>query len=660
MSYELLTSPYYGTYEYFGVDTGSVTPRRIGMSSSGSHVIGYDYGSSNPLKTWRWSPGSGFEYIPLPIGETDIDLISVSGDGNVICGNANDTLQVFRWIDGVGITLSGFLSPDGDTMYQVNWEEGTKSISDDGSTIIGVGTKTSTGGTEYPWYWTVAGGLQEIPLPPSSTGAEPYNVSDDGQYIFCYVFFSTYETWGRWSVANGWELMTVPVGHLVTGELPRITPDGSIAVGTLYIGAYNTSKTPFRWTVASDTVDMIPGLPTGYLYGSTVTGVSDDGNTLVGNSWPNTIYNNPVVPWYWTSTGGTVLVSSELAKLKLYANPSYVAVYFVSLSSDGKIVNLDYGAGRYYLDTQRTIWNQDKFAVVATYDIGVYGYELVGYHESRDGLISCCHAYGLPPTFDDYLVYMVQETYSDTEYVTLKSTVEELLERADLQPTQYDTSALTPVTKPVRAMAVSQITSIRNVLEMLMGVYYFEVKVSDKIYFSLRGGSPAAVINEVDLSVTKDGVTPLFQKSDIELSSQVSIGYINVLADCNNDIQISDRLVSVLNNTVDAIEIPIGLIPSEAKGLADSVLLDRASSLVTSTVVLPEFYPELEPTDVIIIQDKQGSSYRFRILKKSDVYPQVTLELIMDDATILETGYTSDDYAATSTVEVAADTELAQ
>jgi hypothetical protein len=238
----------------------------------------------------------------------------------------------------------------------------------------------------------------------------------------------------------------------------------------------------------------------------------------------------------------------------------------------------------------------------------------------------------------------------------LADVVSSLSLRSGLTASQIDVTSLqgSPQTT-VRGMAITQITSTRSVIEMLMQAYFFEAHVRDKIYFVFRGGSSVETIDFDDMGATEseDPETfQLIQGNDIEFPAQVSVTYANWLDDYQNDTQESDRLVSAAERSVSAVQLPLALIPSEAKTIANKLVLDQYVSLVSSTVRLLGEYGNVEPTDIITPTDKDGNTYRMRVVDVLDNYPVFDLSVVMDNATILtHTATTSSDYEPTLVVE---------
>lgn len=240
--------------------------------------------------------------------------------------------------------------------------------------------------------------------------------------------------------------------------------------------------------------------------------------------------------------------------------------------------------------------------------------------------------------------------------------VSRLCLRAGLTADQFDVTALSSITTEVCALAISQIAPTRSVLERLMTRHFFEMTVSDKIYFRPRGGSTVRTIEYEELAAAEVGDTmpePLAIRlmNDIELPARIAISYHNLDNDHQVDTQHSDRLISSVSETVDDVQIALGMTPAQAKGVADTMLLDQATALIGTSLHLLGEHAVLEPTDVIRVNDKDGSSFRLRLVKKTDRYPLITFDAVLDDPSVLFTqGITSTDYTSSTTVVGPVDT----
>lgn len=243
----------------------------------------------------------------------------------------------------------------------------------------------------------------------------------------------------------------------------------------------------------------------------------------------------------------------------------------------------------------------------------------------------------------------------------LKTVVELLCERAGMPSGSYDTSALAVITKPVRSIAISQVGAPRATLEDLMRSHYFGCYVTDKLYFVPRGGASVATIPFGDLGAYASSPgepLALHWGNELELPATVSISYANVDGDYNTATEESDRLLTSQGST-SAVTLAMGMTSAEAKGVANTAVADSVASLLTSTISIPSSYSRLVPSDVVTVQDKDGSSYRMRINKRTDADGLLTLEVVGDDAQAYQdVGISSTDYTPSATVAAPSDTVL--
>jgi len=244
----------------------------------------------------------------------------------------------------------------------------------------------------------------------------------------------------------------------------------------------------------------------------------------------------------------------------------------------------------------------------------------------------------------------------------VQDVIDHLLLRTGLQTAQYDTSALSAITTQVRALAISQVSNARTVLEMLCATYHIEAVVSDKIYFRPRGGAPAATIDWEDLGAglgTDADPLPLRLANELEIPAQMAITYANIDADHQTDTQYSDRLLTGQQST-SAVQLPLAMTPSEAKALSDAMLFDKAVQALTTTVALDVTHAALEPSDVLLITGEDASTYRMRVIKRKEAEGVITLDCVQDDATVFtQAGTTDTGYTAQTTVAATPNTTFA-
>lgn len=253
-----------------------------------------------------------------------------------------------------------------------------------------------------------------------------------------------------------------------------------------------------------------------------------------------------------------------------------------------------------------------------------------GVGELRDGLIGNCL------------------TYAEAQAA--------IFERCGLTPDQYDVTDLASISREVCSFPWSDVSPGREPTERLMTSGYYELTVSDKIYCRVRGGAPVATIEYEELGATDGSQDPgdpldITLQSDDELAAKTALTYSNLSNDYQDDTQESDRLISAREGTVNQVGLAMGLYPSEAKAIANTMTKDAVIALVTSKISVLGHHAAIEPTDVTLVKGPNEETYRFRWMHKDDSFPLIGADLVLDDANVLdEVGITDLDYANSTTV----------
>jgi hypothetical protein len=246
-------------------------------------------------------------------------------------------------------------------------------------------------------------------------------------------------------------------------------------------------------------------------------------------------------------------------------------------------------------------------------------------------------------------------------FAPLPDTIDELMQRCGYSPDECDTSGLDSITRPVRGMALGQVTNTRSVLETLQTAFFYEPSKSDKIYFRQRPLDAIVSIPFDDLGAAPDAVNDeeplaLIVGNEMEVPAQVSLSYANTLSDYNVATEHSDRLLTG-QETNQVVQIGLGMLPPEAKGVVDALLFDQIASLTRGTIRLPLKYAYLEPGDVFTATNQDGRQYRLRSQTKRDNLTIIEHECTLDDATaLISSQITSGDYALTEDVRQIAPT----
>lgn len=241
--------------------------------------------------------------------------------------------------------------------------------------------------------------------------------------------------------------------------------------------------------------------------------------------------------------------------------------------------------------------------------------------------------------------------------------VSKLMLRAGYAAAQFDVTALESITKPVRGLAIGRLTNTRSVLELLARTHWFTwQKRGFQIVFLPRVEDVAASIPFDDLGVSTSATsdrTPLeFQfASELELPAQVSVTYPNVLNDYQPDTQLSDHFLSQ-QQSVENIELAVGMTPTEAKAVADAIQIERLAAMGKTTVTVPLKWLKIEPNDVVNLYDQAGREYRVRVGDVKDHGLYLEWDVVLDDVrATLSAGITDGGNTGQSTVQQMALTE---
>jgi hypothetical protein len=246
-------------------------------------------------------------------------------------------------------------------------------------------------------------------------------------------------------------------------------------------------------------------------------------------------------------------------------------------------------------------------------------------------------------------------SFFDPSVSVLSDVIGDLCSRAGYAPEDFDTTPIASITKPVRGMALGQVAATRGALETLQTAYFFEPSKSDKIYLRPRSTVPVASIPYDDLGAAENAASDaepleLTVGSELEMPSQISLSYNNTAADYNVSTEQSDRLLSSQVST-QVVQLGLGMLPAEAKGVADGLLVDQLASLTRTTLRLPLKYAYIEPGDVFNVTNADGRVYRFRSTSKTDTLTTIEHQCVLDDAgALISAGITSTEYTSTNTV----------
>ncbi|MGJ8641551.1 MAG: autotransporter domain-containing protein [Opitutaceae bacterium] len=269
-----------------------------GVSADGSVVVGYSNSTAGGSQAFRWKDGvmDGLGFLE---GGDYSWATGASADGSVVVGYSNSTAggQAFRWENGVMDGL-GFLE-DGD----YSWATG---VSADGSVVVGYSESTA-GRQAFRWKDDVMDGLGFLEGGDTSWAS---GVSADGSVVVGYSDSTAGYQAFRWKdgVMEGLGFLeggdygnasgvSVVGGSIVlesgqstasrqasSSNASGVSADGSVVVGQ---SASTAGYQAFRWTESANMQTLNQwlsdsGVQTDGLVFSNATGVSADGNVVVG------------------------------------------------------------------------------------------------------------------------------------------------------------------------------------------------------------------------------------------------------------------------------------------------------------------------------------------------------------------------------------------
>jgi hypothetical protein len=238
--------------------------------------------------------------------------------------------------------------------------------------------------------------------------------------------------------------------------------------------------------------------------------------------------------------------------------------------------------------------------------------------------------------------------------VSLETAVENLHERAGMDLSDVDASAL--ASKSIRGMAVTQISTTRTALESLMAAQFFQAVKDQGIRYVNRGGSPALTIPYDDLGTVEAGSDPgepleIVENNDIEIPAYVAVKYANAMDDYQEGLEYSDRLITESTETR-VVEFAMAMTPTEARQLAQKIANDlQVSKASVGPLSVQRKYAALQPTDVILVEGRDGLTARMRIDKREEAAGLIKLEGVLDDASVATgTATTDTDYSGSFTI----------
>jgi hypothetical protein len=237
------------------------------------------------------------------------------------------------------------------------------------------------------------------------------------------------------------------------------------------------------------------------------------------------------------------------------------------------------------------------------------------------------------------------QTAGATGFVDLADVVAAECLRSGLTADDFDVSDL--VGTEVRGFIANG--SAREAIEHLMAWYYFECICGDKLYFRFRGTSSVATIAFEDSGAGLDQAAEPFcgveRANDWEMPAQVTAVAMNANADYEAVAATSDRGESTNSVRKEQFQLPIAATPAEAKGRANTYVLDARIASHTGEAALDDAYAHIECGDVVTMTDPDGNTYTMRNVREEYTRGVRKFGQVLNDNSVLQySGLMSDTY----------------
>ncbi len=213
---------------------------------------------------------------------------------------------------------------------------------------------------------------------------------------------------------------------------------------------------------------------------------------------------------------------------------------------------------------------------------------------------------------------------------TLQTVVEDLCERAGLDPSEVDASDLGDDT--VDGYQIAKQTTVRGAIQALQPAFYFDaVESQGVVKWVKRGGAVAATIPDDELGAYNDGgdtdddLLRTKRQMEDELPHTISVSYVNRNADYQVLARQAQRLVGSSGDE-QAIDPPIVMTDTKALEVAETNLHRAWVGRRTYAFNLPLKYTYLEPTDVISVR-----GYTMLLVKVTQSGGVLKCEAVFDD-----------------------------
>ena len=275
---------------FTALETPNVTLTKI--SGNGAYAVGSSFAPAG----FRWTASTGaeetFPELDVALGINNDGTIAGAVPENGGVGNGGRDLGAFLAIGGSAVQLTETLQTNSNGY----------DVADDGS-VVGLSFGDNFVGPAVAFVWTEADGMTALPVNRPANYSRANQISADGRTI---VGWNDQDDGYRSAVVwvDRVPLDIVDGDSIPVGEADGVSADGTFVVGGGYTDIDGNSGS-WRWDSRTGGVTLIPGMTFAF-------GVSNDGNTVVGNT--GFFDDPPRAAMIWRKGIGTMLLADYLAE----------------------------------------------------------------------------------------------------------------------------------------------------------------------------------------------------------------------------------------------------------------------------------------------------------------------------------------------------------
>ena len=327
----LVTLPRVATSAQFtrlgALNGGLLNSSASDLSADGRWVTGAAVLGPDHVEAFVWSRHTGFKPLgDLPTGITYSVAGDISNDGQTVVGQGSARGD-YALLDGFIWTASGGMAPLGFLDDKDSPRSYGQGVSGDGQ--IAVGSGSSHQGNQA-FRWTSAGGMQGLgDLPGGAFESYARAISDDGRVIVGSSQSEIALEAFRWTSEGGMQGLGFLPGFVSQTHPNAVNSDGSIIVGSV-------ARQGWRWTESTGMVNLEHLAEFGANSGFSASGLTEDGNIIVGVADPNNAAS--AVAAIWDQAHGVRNLQKVLEVEHGLVLPGWTLRSASGISSDGNVV----------------------------------------------------------------------------------------------------------------------------------------------------------------------------------------------------------------------------------------------------------------------------------------------------------------------------------